>query len=256
MFRLIWMDLDDTLLRSDKTISPYSIDILRRCQEAGFLLGFVTARGECCSGRYMEQVRPDAVISSGGALARFRGDTLWKRDLNPEEARAVLDAALRETASGELITVDTVDAYYRNDPDLCRDWMPDWIPVRYTDYRDFADRILRLVVELGDVCAVRRIADAVDDCEYLNFLDSDCYRIAKTGATKENAVRKVGECLGIDPAEMIAFGDDYGDAGMLSLCGCGCAMENARRKVKLAADRVVGTNDEDGVAKYLERTFL
>ena len=53
---------------------------------------------------------------------------------------------------------------------------------------------------------------------------------------------------------LIAFGDDHNDVGMLKLCGTGVAMGNAIDEVKKAADFVTLTNDEDGVAAFLENT--
>ena len=50
---------------------------------------------------------------------------------------------------------------------------------------------------------------------------------------------------------MIAFGDDLADIGMLRLAGTGVAMGNALAEVKQAADVVIGSNDEDGIAVYL-----
>ena len=55
---------------------------------------------------------------------------------------------------------------------------------------------------------------------------------------------------------MISFGDDYSDIGMLKLCGKGIAMGNAIEEVKRVASDITLTNDEDGVAIYLEKNIL
>ena len=60
---------------------------------------------------------------------------------------------------------------------------------------------------------------------------------------------------GISAEEITAFGDDYVDIGMLKLCGLGIAMGNAIDEVKEAADRVIGDNEEDGIAEFLEENF-
>lgn len=54
---------------------------------------------------------------------------------------------------------------------------------------------------------------------------------------------------------MTTFGDDYADIGMLQLCGRGIAMGNAINEVKEKANLVIGSNDEDGIAEYLEDSF-
>ena len=51
--------------------------------------------------------------------------------------------------------------------------------------------------------------------------------------------------------DIIAFGDDYADIGMLKMAGIGVAMGNAIEAVKEIADVVIGTNDEDGIAEWL-----
>ena len=63
----------------------------------------------------------------------------------------------------------------------------------------------------------------------------------------------MSDFLKIPTAQMISFGDDYSDIGMLKLCGKGIAMGNAINEVKQAADDITLTNDEDGVAVYLEK---
>ena len=55
---------------------------------------------------------------------------------------------------------------------------------------------------------------------------------------------------------MISFGDDYSNIGMLKLCGKGIAMGNAIEEVKRVASDITLTNDEDGVAIYLEKNIL
>lgn len=61
---------------------------------------------------------------------------------------------------------------------------------------------------------------------------------------------------GFGTDSIIAFGDDFADMGMLKLCGLGVAMGNAIEEVKNSADLVIGSNDEDGIAAYLEACLL
>ena len=67
---------------------------------------------------------------------------------------------------------------------------------------------------------------------------------------------KITEVCGFSTDSIIAFGDDYADIGMLKLCGIGVAMGNAIDKVKEKADFVIGSNDEDGIAEFIEQGIL
>lgn len=77
--------------------------------------------------------------------------------------------------------------------------------------------------------------------------------LSASGITKASGLAAVAENLQIDPTKAIAFGDMPNDIPMLALSGIGVAMENAHPDAKAAADEVTASNDDDGVAKVLER---
>ena len=74
MFKLIILDLDGTLLHSDKSISQYTINTLEKCRSKGILIGISTARGETNAKHFISKINPEVVISSGGALVSCRGN--------------------------------------------------------------------------------------------------------------------------------------------------------------------------------------
>ncbi|HEY6932878.1 MAG TPA: HAD-IIB family hydrolase, partial [Marmoricola sp.] len=73
------------------------------------------------------------------------------------------------------------------------------------------------------------------------------------GVSKAWGLARLCEHLGLDPAEVVAFGDAPNDAEMLAWAGCGVAVANAAPESRAAADEVTASNDEDGVAMVLER---
>lgn len=97
-----------------------------------------------------------------------------------------------------------------------------------------------------------RLKELLPDCDCVRFSDGEWYKFTRKTATKEQAIRRLCEASGIAVEEIVAFGDDHVDIGMLKLCGLGIAMGNAVREVKEAADLVIGSNQEDGIARYLE----
>ena len=58
------------------------------------------------------------------------------------------------------------------------------------------------------------------------------------------------------PLETVYFGDDHDDIEPIKMCGMGVAVSNAIDEVKDVADAIAGNNDEDGVAKFIERKIL
>jgi len=247
--KLIVMDLDGTLLHSDKTISAHTSDVLRRCQEKGILTAFATARSEYEVERILEMFRPDIVISGGGSMVRCGDKTLQCRMMSGETVHQILSMCLELTGGECRISVTTSDCYYRNFP-LGRHFG------KYHDLHNFREPALKITAELEHEEDAVRIASLCPGCETLSYRGEKWRRFAAVGADKVGAIRDLIAYLEIDVSEVTAFGDDTNDIGMLRFCGTGIAMGNAIPEVKAAADLVIGTNDEDGLAKYLEETVL
>ena len=75
-------------------------------------------------------------------------------------------------------------------------------------------------------------------------------------ATKSKALLEMARVWGIEQTEIVAFGDDLNDIDLLAYAGVGVATENALDEVKAAADCICDTNDNDGVAKWIEENIL
>ena len=256
MPRLILLDLDDTLLRSDKTISARSVRVLRACQAQGILVAFATARGETNIRPFVEQVRPDIVISSGGAMIRFHGEVMDAQTFSAEETAAILTAGLEIVGSECLITVDTPDAYYGNYAADAAGLLTGWGEVIPADFSTFCKPALKICLNLPSDDVARTVASAVPGCDYLRFTGGQWYKFTRARVTKESAAARLSERLGIAPTDMIAFGDDTSDIGLLRYCGTGVAVANAIDGVKDVADAFTGAQDEDGPAVWLERNVL
>lgn len=256
MTKLILFDLDDTLLRSDKTISDYSRQVLRACQSKGMLIAFATARGETNIQSYVEQIHPDIVISSGGAMTRCHGKIVDTQMFTADETAAILGAGIREHGDQCLMTVDTPETYYGNFAGDASGSLDGWGEVINADFAEFRQPALKICVYLPDDAAAQKVAAAVPGCDWLRFTGSQWYKFTKANVTKSYAVERLSALLDIAPSEMLAFGDDISDLGMLRYCGTGAAVANAIPEIKAAADIVVGSQNDDGPAAYLDKTFL
>lgn len=254
--RILLFDLDGTLLRSDKTISKRTLDVLHKCREKGFLIGISTSRSEINCLKFVPELSPDILVVSGGAIVKYGENYIYTAEFSTEETRNMIRIA-REVCGEECeITIDTLHEHYWNykvDPNTID---PSWGETIYTDYEDFAKKGVKVCVEIFDSEKASMLSERFVECDCVKFSDGDWYKFTKKEATKENAISKVCECVGITKDEIIAFGDDHVDIGMLKICGIGVAMGNSIEEVKQIADIVIGSNDEDGIAEYLERYYL
>lgn len=66
---------------------------------------------------------------------------------------------------------------------------------------------------------------------------------------------KTTELLNISLSDIVSFGDDINDMEMLQICGMGVAVSNAVTEVIAVADSITLSNDEDGVADWIEKNI-
>ncbi len=254
--RILFFDLDGTLLRSDKTISPHTLQVLKKCREKGLLTGIATARSEKNSEEYIAEVKPDIIISCGGALVKYKNEYVFKAEFPNDEVKSMIKSVRELCGDDCIITLDTINAHYWNHIFDSEEIDSNWGESIYTDYSDFSENALKICFEIFDPEYVKQLFEKYNDCKIVKFSDSEWYMFTKKSASKENAVLKLNERCGISPSNIIAFGDDFSDIGMLKLCGKGIAMGNSIDEVKNIADLVIDSNDNDGIAKYLEQSLL
>lgn len=254
--KLLLFDLDGTLLQSDKTISQRTLSVLRKCRQEGILIGVSTSRSEQNSLVYLNELMPDILISSGGALVKYGTEYIYKADFSVAETKAIIDLARSVCGNDCEITIDTIDAHYWNYKIDPKKLDQSWGDSTYTDFSDFAECALKICVEIFEQDKANELAERLSDCDCIRFSDGYWYKFTKKNVTKENAIMKITEVSGFGTESIIAFGDDFADIGMLELCGLGVAMGNAIEEIKEKADIVIGSNDEDGIAVFLENEMI
>lgn len=251
-FKILLFDLDGTLLRNDKTLSEYTLKTLSKCKKCGYLIGISTSRGEQNCLGFLREMKPDILISSGGALVRVNGKIIYSSSFSVTETKEFIESARKICGTDCEITVDTFDAHYWNYKTNPREQDKSWGDSIYTDFTDFQYEALKICVEIPKLDLAQELCEHFSELDSQRFSDGDWYKFTKGGITKEKAISAVCEAYHIRASEIVAFGDDYADIGMLKMCGIGVAMGNAIGEVKDIADDITLSNEEDGAAVYLE----
>lgn len=252
--KLLLFDLDDTLLRRDKTVSARNLRALGRCQEIGVAVGVATSRSEQNAGHILKTLRPEVLITSGGASVKVRGEPVFTGAFTPEETLKIVDSARKICGPGVRLDADTDRCCYHNYTANHSGYVA-WGETCETDFSDFREEALMVCADIPDPRRAAELRRALDFCDMVKFTDGNWYKLTRAGVTKEAGLSRVCEALGIGPEDIAAFGDDHPDIQMLRLSGLGVAMANAVPEVKAAADMVIGGNDSDAIAEFLEKTF-
>ena len=250
---MLAIDLDGTLLDSDKNISERSARVLRQCAERGIIIAFATARSRQSCVRIMKQYAPDVMIADGGAAAHIGEKEVYRRVMPAPAADAII--ADCKAAGAYHITADAVDGYYTNfdDPGFYLDY-------EHSVFNDFSAPLgldmYKICAEHSDTGLLRDIAKKYPNIKMYKFTGDDWVCFMHAEASKWLAVRAVAETCGADVKNVVAFGDDHVDVEMLRGCGAGVATANAIPEVVAAADHVALSNDEDGAAVWIEQNIL
>lgn len=253
--KLLLFDLDGTLLRSDKTISASTLQAICKCREQSILIGISTSRAEHNCMAFLPKLKPDLLISSGGAVVKYQDNYIYAAEFSVEETRSMIACARDICGADCEITIDTLEHHYWNYKEDPNKADSTWGETIYTDFAEYSEKALKFCVEIFDNSLAAKLAASLPDCDCLRFTGSAWYKFTKKDATKDNAIKRVCKACGITLKDITAFGDDTPDIGMLKLCGTGVAMGNAIDAVKAAADVVIGSNDEDGIAEYLTTLY-
>ena len=246
---IILSDLDGTLFRNDKSISDYTKKIIRQVQAKGILFGICTARAKVNAVKFLDGISPDIMITNGGGMITYRGQKIYDCQFSVEETRKLIAAAFKFGGKDLVLSADNEMGLYSNSKDELGDKF--WT---YNDFSDFREPCMKMCIETLDKELVEKIASSVglENVDYLPFSDIPWYKLSKKDATKEKGIEALCSHLKIGPEQIVAFGDDFNDIGMLKLCGKGIAMKNAIEEVQAVADQVCLSNEEDGVARWME----
>ncbi|MCL2126489.1 MAG: HAD family hydrolase [Oscillospiraceae bacterium] len=245
---MIVIDLDDTLLRRDKTVTDYSKDVLRRCRKIGIKTAIATGRG------HPEVVAPtelfDAIIANNGANI-FGDDIEIRRCIPYTEAKSLLLACHNH---GMRLTSQFGGMHYTNF-DISQIWpyIKDFEIVDFASHALDSEKICIEGVTPEDMVFVEQ---HLTNDMYLKVARDGLGMVMHSKATKSGAIAQLSDRWNVSISEIVAFGDDLNDIDMLQYVGVGIAMDNALDEVKIAADFICGDCDDDGVAKWLEENVL
>jgi Cof subfamily protein (haloacid dehalogenase superfamily) len=261
--RLIATDLDGTLLRGDKTVSARTVAALAAAEAAGIEVIFVTGRPARWMGVVSAHVHGHghAICGNGAAVVDLhRGNELVEvRPLAPAAALAIV-RSLRLAAPGVSFAVERTDGmnYEPRYPPLHEEDRPPSQVAEAEKLLGAGDKrpVLKLLAHHtaldpdGFLALAREVAGGHG--EFTRSSPSALLEISGRGVSKASTLARRCVRHGIDPAEVVAFGDMPNDLEMLGWAGTAYAMANAHPDVLAATPRHTASNDEDGVALVIE----
>ncbi len=259
---LLALDVDGTLARPDGTISPRTVEVVKRLQRDGMILCIA-------SGRPPLGIRPVAELLGmdefGGYIIGYNGGVLIDYSTNkmlytaslPDEALPVVVECGRRSGHTMLTYVgDEICTENASDPYVQVSHQRNGMPVR--EVLDFMTlpRPLPKCIITGDPCEMPALQREVSARLYgiADAYLSEAYflEIVRRGIDKADALVRLLDHLDLTYHHLIAAGDGHNDMSMIRLASIGIAMGNAHPDVRQLADIVAPPSVEDGLAQVFE----
>jgi 5-amino-6-(5-phospho-D-ribitylamino)uracil phosphatase len=243
------LDLDDTLLGSDGSLSAHTLTALRKWQAAGRRLVIATGRPH----RSVAPVLPGElhntpIICYNGAEIHVDGHKIFENLIPPDAVRTIVEQ-VQLAAPSAIVGLEVQGELYLNRA------MQRASPYHVADLMEVAAhpaaKVLIFGPELEPVAPL--LAELPAAAKALLSARYQFIQILAAGANKAAALAVLMADWGVPLAQVVAFGDDTNDIEMLQECGLGVAVANAVDDVKAVANLVTASNDEEGVALVLEQ---
>jgi HAD superfamily hydrolase (TIGR01484 family) len=259
--QLVATDLDGTIVRSDGSISPRTIEAFARVERAGARYVFVTGRPPRLMADIIEAFGPQgtAICSNGAFVIDLSTSTVVRERPIPVDVLARAAAALRHTIPEIGLAVEYADELAGDARYEAGEWDADVTVRRLADAELFGRPGHKLIGRHPRLSADELLAHARPAVgDLVNVYHSNGLRLVEAvaaGVSKSAALAELTAVLGINPAQVMAFGDMPNDLPMLAWAGIPYAVANAHPDVLAAVAHVAGGSDEDGVAAVLEQVF-
>jgi Cof subfamily protein (haloacid dehalogenase superfamily) len=266
-FRLVALDLDDTLLRSDLSISFRTRNVIRRAMQEGVYIALA-------SGRVPEALESFAKIlglhkkdgylicGNGTIITESRtGKVVYESTLPKEAALVAFDLADAEGFPVQLYDDDVMYISRRNEFTNYDQKLTGMRQVVVSNFRSMVEAGAHKLIIPGDPMILKPLEDILRT--YLGtditLFTSKPYflEILPPNVDKGVALAFIAQKLGVRREDVFAIGDSMNDEAMIRWAGCGVAMANSDPRIKnIAALVTEHTNDDDGVAEVIERYVL
>ncbi|MCP8857308.1 HAD family hydrolase [Latilactobacillus fuchuensis] len=265
---LIFSDIDGTLVVDHQIVTPFTKQVIRTLQQRDVIFYIATGRlynlGKVIARQINDEVR---IVASNGAVFEDQNQ-LRKKRLGKAALKAAYEASQADPGlSAHFFTTDAV--YYTQE-------IPRFVARDAGNLTSMGAEIthdavtdLDMLMNMSDqiingIIIGRGVPTALADARQ-RLIDQDVMSISSSGPDnielipknidKATAIRQIQTLHDIDADHTFVFGDGQNDLGMLQEAKYSVAMGNALPEVKAVANYVTETNNNDGVARFLQQQF-
>lgn len=271
-YKLICLDMDGTLLNSQKKISERNLIAIKKANDLGVKIAVCTGRIFTSAYYYSNMIGVKTpIIASNGSYIREKdsNDVIYKSVLGMENCYAVLKILQKHKIVPHFFTSNSIyaeklvhfSAHYNDANKTMPKENKVWINITNQWDEVFKKNELEIIKAVAADDDLDKIRKAKEELKSLNILEvvsssKNNFEVMCKGSSKGRATQILADFYSITPEEVICMGDNENDISMIKFAGLGVAMANGEDCVKEIATYVTTSNDEDGVAEVIEKFVL
>lgn len=262
---LIAVDLDGTLLTDKKVISTRTKRALQNAMEAGHHVVIATGRPYRASSLYYQELGlTSPIVNFNGALVHHPNSATWGTYHSPFDIKTAKEIVhSTEDFSVKNILAEVMDDVYLHyhDEDIMN-WVGMGNPkIQTGNLKEILQHDPTSILIHADEHKLDEIRSHLSEI-HAEVIDHrrwgapfNVIEIVKSGMNKAIGLQRVAEHFQVPTDRIIAFGDEDNDFEMIEYAGHGVAMGNAISELKTISNFVTKTNEEDGIAHYIEEVL-
>lgn len=261
-YKFIAVDMDGTLLNSQKEITPNTLNSINKMIDKGYIFCLSTGRSYAGVSSYLEKINGNIpLILYNGSVVTFSktNELLINKVLSSNQAHKILDIINKNNGtyifwSKEKLFVNELNNYtekYFKMSNVIPHIIKNESEIPYEDITKIIWFDENEKLKLYQNTILKELYDVNYFTSQPTFLEFVSY-----GISKANAMEALGKYYNISNDEMIAVGDGCNDLQMIQYAALGVAMANAEQEVIDNANYVTTSNNEDGVAKVIDKFIL
>lgn len=261
-YKLLAVDMDGTLLTTDKTISPETLEKINEMGRAGKIFCISTGRPFAGIKKYSDLIENNIpLITYNGAIVRFSksDEVLLSETLSAAQSKKILDIIVSHSGTYVLWAEEKIYASVINDVTKAYFSISGVQPVLIEKDTVIPHGSITKIIWFDENSKLkeyqRTFLKGIDDVNFFTSQPTFLEFVSKN-ISKANAMKTLADYYGLTKENMVAVGDGCNDIPMIRYAGLGVAMANSEDEVLSEADEVTSSNDEDGVAKVIEKYFL
>lgn len=261
-------DLDGTLLRSNETTSKYTNNVINELTDRGMLFSYATARSLITAKKVTKGIkaRIPLIVYNGAFIIDNVTEDILVANYFDASVNDLLDEFFRNQIYPIVYAYINGKEKFSFVPKLCTVGMNKFLNSRFGDIRtNVVNRVDELKSEnifyITCIDSQKKLKPIYDryknmyHCVYQKdiYTNEQWLEIMPMTTSKSNAVKQLQKLLKCD--KLIVFGDGKNDIDMFELADESYGVQNADEELKKCATAIIPSNDEDGVAKWLEKNF-